>query len=156
VNLAPPAARKSGPEFDLALACCVLAAQEQIDADRLARVGLFAELGLGGDLRPCASAAAAAASAAQAGLAGLIVARSDLREARGAGTLAVVGLRSLREVATLLAGGAPRTLRRRDPRAAGAERFASVAPPARAGATTPNAGSPRRSPPGAARGGRAP
>ena len=107
VNLAPAAARKSGAGFDLALACCVLAAQDQLDADRLARVGLFAELGLGGDLRPCQSAGAAAEAAEQAGLAGLIVARADLREARGASRLALAGLGSLRDVAALLTAGAP-------------------------------------------------
>jgi magnesium chelatase family protein len=156
VNLAPAAARKSGPEFDLALACCVLAVQEQIDPDRLARVGLFAELGLGGDLRPCESAASAAAAAAQARLAGLIVARSDLREARGASTLAVAGLGSLREVATLLALGAPRAPARRDRRAARGEHLASVTPPSRAGATAPSAASPRPSTPAGPRGERSP
>ena len=51
VNLAPAAAGVSGPAFDLALACCVLAAEGGIDGRRLARIGLFAQLGLGGDLR---------------------------------------------------------------------------------------------------------
>jgi magnesium chelatase family protein len=111
VNLAPAAARRNGLAFDLALACCVLAAQEQIDPRRLARLGLFAELGLGGDLRPCESAGAAAEAAERAGLAGMIVARADLREARSATGLAVAGPGSLREVAALLAArprGGPR------------------------------------------------
>jgi magnesium chelatase family protein len=51
-NLAPAASARSAPAFDLVLACCVLAAQEELDAARLSRIGLFAELGLGGDLRP--------------------------------------------------------------------------------------------------------
>jgi magnesium chelatase family protein len=109
VNLAPAAARRSGLAFDLALACCVLAAQEQIDPRRLARLGLFAELGLGGDLRSCESADAAAEAADRAGLAGLIVARGDLRHARAAGRLPVAGLGSLREVAAFLAGALPRS-----------------------------------------------
>jgi magnesium chelatase family protein len=109
VNLAPAAARRGGPEFDLALACCVLAAHEHIDAGRLARIGVFAELGLGGDLRPCESADAAAQAADLAGLAGLIVARDDLRHARGASRLPVAGLGSLREVAELLMGSSPRS-----------------------------------------------
>ena len=108
VNLAPAATRKGGPELDLVLACCVLAAEHHIDADRLARIGVFAELGLGGDLRPCESAEAAAEAADRAGLAGLIVARGDLRHARSASRLPVAGLESLREVAAFLAGALPR------------------------------------------------
>jgi magnesium chelatase family protein len=102
-NLAPAAPPRSGPTFDLVLACCVLAVQEQIDPNRLARIGLFAELGLGGDLRPCPSVAAATEAAGHAGLAGLVVAHADLRDARGADTLPVVGLRQLVDVAALLA-----------------------------------------------------
>jgi len=103
-NLAPPAtSTRDSPEFDLVLACCVLAAQELVDARRLARIGLFAQLGLGGDLRACGSSADVAQAAAGAGLAGLVVARSDLREARAACSLPVAGLRSLGEVAELLA-----------------------------------------------------
>jgi magnesium chelatase family protein len=155
VNLAPAAARRGGPEFDLALACCVLAAQEQIDADRLARIGVFAELGLGGDLRPCESADAAARAADLAGLAGLIVAAGDLRHARGAGRLPVAGLGDLREVAGLLAGALPRSATfggRRvaaAPRGAGANRRGrppdrqSEVPPGPRPATAPAAAAPR-------------
>jgi predicted ATPase with chaperone activity len=107
VNLAPAAAAgRSGPAFDLALACCVLAVQDEIDPARLARVGLFAELGLGGDLRRCDCVGAAAEAAEQADLAGLVVARGDLREARAAASVPVAALGSLREVAALLASGA--------------------------------------------------
>jgi len=103
-NLASGSAPRSGPAFDLVLACCVLAVQEQLDASRLARIGLFAELGLGGDLRPGTSAAAVAEAAGAAGLAGLVVADGDLRDARAAGAVAVAGLRSLTGVAALLSG----------------------------------------------------
>ncbi len=101
-NVAPAASPRSAPSFDLALACCVLAVQDQIDPGRLARIGLFAELGLGGDLRPRPCAAAAAQAAAAAGLAGLVVARADLETARDDGALAIVGLNRLSEVAGLL------------------------------------------------------
>jgi magnesium chelatase family protein len=109
VNLAPAAAAgRSGPAFDLALACCVLAVQEEIDPARLARVGLFAELGLGGDLRRCDCVGAAAEAAEQADLAGLVVARGDQCEARAAARVPVAALGNLREVAALLARGAAR------------------------------------------------
>jgi magnesium chelatase family protein len=112
-NLTPAVASGGGPAFDLALACCVLAAQEQVDPGRLVRVGLFAELGLGGDLRPCESAAVAAEVARAAGLAALIVAPANLGEARAAGPLSVLGRRHLRDVAASLSA-------RADRRAAGA------------------------------------
>jgi magnesium chelatase family protein len=113
VNLAPAATGVSGPGFDLALACCVLAAEGEIDGRRIARIGLFAQLGLGGDLRGCDWVSAAAEVAEEVGLGGLIVARDDLREARGASSVPVAGLASLREVVALLARerSAPRRAR---------------------------------------------
>jgi magnesium chelatase family protein len=101
-NLANVVGVGGAPAFDLVLACCVLAAQDEIDASRLARIGLFAELGLGGDLRACDGVAAVAEVAGQVGLDGLIVARHDLREARAVAALPVAGLSSLGVVAELL------------------------------------------------------
>jgi len=121
VNLAPASARRTGAAFDLAIACCVLAAQDELDAVRLARIGLFAELGLGGGLRTCLAVGIAAEAADDAGLAGLIVAAGDLREARRCARLPIAGMRDLRQVATLLHPEAPRgagtgSRRRADPR----------------------------------------
>src|SRR3954470_4011826 len=48
VNLAPAHLRKVGPGFDLATACGVLAASEQIPASALERWAVFGELGLDG------------------------------------------------------------------------------------------------------------
>src|SRR5215207_7153179 len=53
VNLAPANLRKIGPGFDLATACGLLAASEQIPAASLLRWAVFGELGLGGELRRC-------------------------------------------------------------------------------------------------------
>jgi magnesium chelatase family protein len=103
VNLAPASSRRIGAEFDLAIACCVVAAQHQIDAVRLARVALFAELGLGGQLRACPGAALVAVAAQDAGLAGLIVSSEDAVDARLAHELPVAGAGHLREVLNILA-----------------------------------------------------
>jgi magnesium chelatase family protein len=108
-NLGNAVRVRGAPAFDLVLACCVLAAQDEIEASRLAGIGLFAELGLGGELRPCDGVAAVAQVAGQVGLAGLIVARQDVREARAAGALPVAGLSSLGVVAELLGAGAAGT-----------------------------------------------
>src|SRR5579862_2550819 len=107
VNLAPASQRRAGAQFDLAIACSVLAAQGEINAERLTRVGLYAELGLGGQLRPCPFVAVAAEAAAQAGLRGLIVAGRDLAEAREFASVQVLGFDALHEVAELLAGPGP-------------------------------------------------
>jgi len=103
VNVAPASQRRLGAELDLAIACCVLAVEGHLDAARLARLGLFAELGLGGALRPRPGAGAAAVAAGEARLAGLVVARADLREARAAAAVRVAGLGGLAEVVALLA-----------------------------------------------------
>jgi len=103
VNLAPASARRMGSEFDLAIACCVLGAQQHVDGSRLARIALFAELGLGGRLRGCPGVEVVAAAAADAGLAGLIVAGEDAAAARSAGGLPVAGAADLGGVLALLA-----------------------------------------------------
>jgi magnesium chelatase family protein len=124
VNLAPASSRRSGSEFDLAIACCVVAAEGLIDPARLSRVGLFGELGLGGLLRPCVGASAAAAAAGEARLEKLIVALPDLEEARSARALPVAGKLDLSEVVALLSArgesgpGRAAGTSRRDPRRA--------------------------------------
>jgi magnesium chelatase family protein len=140
VNLAPASSRRSGSEFDLAIACCVVAADGLIDPQRLGRVGLIGELGLGGLLRQCTSpAGAAVAVAAEADLEMLIVPNGDLDEARAAGALPVVGPANLGQVVELLAAPAmaPLAPRRSDrwPRSAsGGE------PPARRDTSRPITG----------------
>jgi magnesium chelatase family protein len=156
VNITPTGVRKTGTEFDLALACCVLAAQGDIDAGRLARVGLFAELGLAGDLRSCASPGEAAQLAEQAGLAGLVVAHADVAAACELSQLAVAGLGTLGEVVALLAPAAPRSTRRR--RAAGGRNGSAVLPtdrrevpaqPPRSGSSPGGSRAPEAADPGA-------
>src|SRR5689334_7352495 len=56
VNLAPASLRKSGPGFDLAIACAILAASGQLPAEAFERLAVFGELGLDGEIRPCRGA----------------------------------------------------------------------------------------------------
>jgi len=114
VNIAPPP-RRGGAELDLAVACCVLAAGGQLDGSRLERVGLCAELGLGGALRGCGAAAGVADAAAEAGLAGVIVAGADRDAAELSGAIAVAGAQTLAGVVTLLATRSPARERRATP-----------------------------------------
>jgi magnesium chelatase family protein len=105
VNLAPAHLRKVGPGFDLATACGILAASEQLPCDVLERWAVFGELALGGELRHCRGVLAVAEGARRAGVAGLVVPRECAREAALVEGLAVAGVSSLTEVAAVLRGG---------------------------------------------------
>ncbi|MEY2443233.1 MAG: magnesium chelatase family protein [bacterium] len=106
VNLAPAHLRKIGPGFDLATACGLLAASEQIPTGDLARWAVFGELSLGGELRHCRGVLAVAEGAKRAQIAGLIVPHECAREAALVEGIVVAGVAGLREVAAILRGGA--------------------------------------------------
>jgi magnesium chelatase family protein len=105
VNLAPAHLRKIGPGFDLATACGLLAASQQIPGTALARWAVFGELGLGGEVRHCRGVLAVAEGAQRAGIDGLVVPRECAREAALVDGVAVAGVSSLNEVAAILRGG---------------------------------------------------
>jgi magnesium chelatase family protein len=105
VNLAPAHLRKVGPGFDLATACGILAASEQLPGAVLERWAVFGELSLSGELRHCRGVLAVAEGARRAGIAGLIVPCECAREAALVEGLDVAGVHSLTEVATILRGG---------------------------------------------------
>jgi magnesium chelatase family protein len=107
VNLAPAHLRKVGPGFDLATACGVLVASEQLPATRIARWAVFGELGLGGELRHCRGVLSVAEGARDAGIEGLIVPRECAREAALVEGLEVAGAAHLHEVAAILRGEPP-------------------------------------------------
>ncbi|MDP9346314.1 MAG: YifB family Mg chelatase-like AAA ATPase [Actinomycetota bacterium] len=105
VNLAPASLRKSGPGFDLAIACAILAAGGQVPPAALERLAVFGELALGGELRPCRGALAAAEGTLRAGLTGLVVPVERALEAALVEELEVIGVGTLAEVAAVLRGG---------------------------------------------------
>ena len=107
VNLAPAHLRKVGPGFDLATACGLLAASQQIPPAELERWAVCGELSLGGDVRRCRGVLAVAEGTRRARIAGLIVPRGCAREAALVDGLVVAGVSSLREVAAILRGEAP-------------------------------------------------
>ncbi|HEV2753418.1 MAG TPA: magnesium chelatase domain-containing protein, partial [Solirubrobacteraceae bacterium] len=67
-NLAPADLRKVGPGFDLAIACALLAASEQVPVAALERWAIFGELSLGGEVRPCRGTLALAEGARREGM----------------------------------------------------------------------------------------
>ncbi len=104
-NLAPGDLRKAGPGLDLALACAILAATGQVPAERLARIGMFGELGLDGSVRPANGTLAVADEARRCGLGALALAAPAGHAAALVDGVDVAPLRSLESAARLLRGG---------------------------------------------------
>ena len=107
VNLAPAQLRKVGPGFDLATACGVLVASEQVPASGLASWAVFGELSLGGELRPCRGVLAVAEGARACGLQGLIVPTACAPEAALVEGVTVAAADDLGGVAAILRGEEP-------------------------------------------------
>ncbi|MGH7529368.1 MAG: YifB family Mg chelatase-like AAA ATPase [Gemmatimonadales bacterium] len=104
VNLAPADIRKEGSAFDLPIALGILAATEQISADRLSRIAVLGELGLEGAIRPVRGALAVALAARSAAVDALILPRENLPEAGVVEGLRVLGAGTLAEIAEYLEG----------------------------------------------------
>jgi magnesium chelatase family protein len=81
-NLAPGDVPKAGPALDLALACAVLAASEQIPRERLEHYVLYGELSLDGDVRAGHGTLAVAQAGEEAGFHALVLAGDRAREAK--------------------------------------------------------------------------
>jgi magnesium chelatase family protein len=105
-NLAPGDVPKAGPGLDLAIACALLAASDQLPRERLDRVALFGELGLDGDVRPSQGTLAVAQAAKRAGLAAIALARAGAREASLVEGLDVAVVERLTSAVRVLSGGA--------------------------------------------------
>jgi magnesium chelatase family protein len=104
-NLAPGDIPKVGPGLDLALACAVLAASNQLPPERLASHGLFGELSLDGEVRPCHGTLAIAQAAREEGLRTLVLAGARAREAALVDGLEVAVAERLSSAARVLSGG---------------------------------------------------
>jgi magnesium chelatase family protein len=72
-NLAPGDVRKVGAGLDLALACAVLAASDQVPCEQLEGFAFFGELSLDGEVRPCQGTLAVAQATLGAGLHTLVL-----------------------------------------------------------------------------------
>ncbi|MGD9481717.1 YifB family Mg chelatase-like AAA ATPase [Streptomyces sp. TRM70308] len=103
VGLSPAAVPKGGSGFDLAVACAVLGATERIDVRRLTGVMLIGELGLDGRVRPVRGVLPAVLAAADAGYRQVVVPEQTVSEARLVPDVAVLGVRTLRQLIAVLA-----------------------------------------------------
>jgi magnesium chelatase family protein len=104
-NLAPADLPKTGPAFDLALACAILAASGQLSGARLRTHALFGELALDGTVRPCRRTLAVAYATRAAGLEAVVLSAHGAhpRELGDGATLAPV--LSLESAVRVLNGG---------------------------------------------------
>ena len=104
VNMSPADIRKEGSSYDLPLAIGIMAANGQIQGERLSRFMLAGELGLDGRLIPIRGALPVAIRARKEKFEGLIVPKANEREAAVVNNLDVYGLESINDVIALLNG----------------------------------------------------
>lgn len=81
INLAPANLPKNGSHYDLAIAAAILAAMEEVPADRVNATMFFGELGLDGRVRRVRGILPAMLAASRAGFERVIVPRGQAREA---------------------------------------------------------------------------
>lgn len=103
VGLSPASVPKFGSGFDLAVACAVLGASERIDPRSIADVMMIGELSLDGRVRPVRGVLPAVLTAAEAGYRQVVVPEGAVAEATLVPEMAVLGVRSLRQLIALLA-----------------------------------------------------
>jgi magnesium chelatase family protein len=106
-NLAPGDIPKVGSGFDLALACGLLAASDQIPSERLDSHALFGELSLDGEVRAGHGTLAVAEATRKAGMEMLVLGPARAHEATLVDGLAVGVAESLSSAARILSGGDP-------------------------------------------------
>ncbi|MFJ8164720.1 YifB family Mg chelatase-like AAA ATPase [Streptomyces sp. NPDC096136] len=102
VGLSPASVPKSGAHFDLAVAAAVLGAAEVVDPGAIADLVLIGELGLDGRVRPVRGILPAVLAAAEAGYRQVVVPQQCAAEASLVPDVAVLGVRSLRQLIAVL------------------------------------------------------
>lgn len=98
VNMAPADIRKEGSAFDLPIAMGIMAASEQIPADRLGDYVMMGELSLDGTLQPIKGVLPIAIKAREEGFKGIILPKANALEAAVVDTLEVYGVENIKEV----------------------------------------------------------
>ncbi|MFD8823320.1 YifB family Mg chelatase-like AAA ATPase [Streptomyces sp. NPDC059605] len=102
VGLSPASVPKGGSGFDIAVACAVLGAAERIDPASIADVVMIGELGLDGRVRPVRGVLPSVLAAAEAGYRQVVVPEQTAGEAALVPGIAVLGVRSLRQLIAVL------------------------------------------------------
>jgi magnesium chelatase family protein len=104
INLAPANIRKEGSAYDLPIALGILAASDQIPAERLGDYLIMGELSLDGDLRPIKGALPIAIQARKEGYKGFILPAQNAREAAIVNNLEVYGVKNIKEAIGIFCG----------------------------------------------------
>lgn len=104
VNLAPADIRKEGSTFDLPIAIGILAASEQIKANKLSEYLILGELSLDGKLNPMKGVLPIAIQAKKENFKGIVLPKENAKEAAIVNELEVYGAENLNEVVNLLNG----------------------------------------------------
>ncbi len=105
VNMAPADIRKEGASYDLPLAIGVLAASEQLSAERLGDYLMIGELSLDGTIQRVKGVLPIAIRAREEGFKGVILPKSNAREAAVVSELDILGVEQLSEVINFLNQG---------------------------------------------------
>jgi len=98
INMAPADIRKEGSSYDLTIAIGILAASEQISAEKVGDYVIMGELSLDGGLQPIRGALPIAIEAQKQGFKGFILPKQNVREAAIVSKLDVYGAENIMEV----------------------------------------------------------
>ncbi|RGY95447.1 YifB family Mg chelatase-like AAA ATPase [Clostridium sp. AM58-1XD] len=102
INLSPADIRKDGTAYDLPIAVAVLAAFGTIRQDRLKDVVIAGELGLDGEVKEIHGSLSMALAAGKAGLSVCFFPKENVKEAKAAGNIRIIGVSCLKELVELL------------------------------------------------------
>jgi magnesium chelatase family protein len=104
INLAPADIKKEGPIYDLPIAIGLLAAQGEIESERLAEFVMLGELALSGEVRRVKGVLPIALKARAMGKRGILVPADNAEEAAVVDGLEVYPVRTLRQAADFIGG----------------------------------------------------
>ncbi len=104
VNMAPADIRKEGSAYDLTIAIGILAATEQIKADKIGDYLIMGELSLDGTLNPIKGVLPIAIQARKEGFKGFLLPKENAREAAIVNNLDVYGIENLKEAIDFFEG----------------------------------------------------
>ncbi len=105
INMAPADLRKEGAGYDLPLCIGILAANEQIQPDRLSKYMMVGELSLDGSIQPVNGILPIAIQAWKEGFEGVIVPKANVREAAVVNKIQAYGASNIKEVIEFFNGG---------------------------------------------------
>ncbi len=104
INLAPADIRKEGSAYDLPLAMGILAASEQIQAEKIGDYMIMGELSLDGGLQPIKGVLPIAINARERKFKGIILPKENAKEAAVVDKLEVYGVSNIKEVIDFFEG----------------------------------------------------